>query len=86
MKTKIVTTSPRHEEFRKDLIGVLRKYSDLPAIDMLCVASAFVGQLVALQNQFEYTPEQVMAMVSKNIEIGNREAINQIFRGEAGNA
>lgn len=83
--TKISPTE-RHKQFRSDLIAVMRNYEDVPAVEALCVVSYLVGQLVALQDQTKFTPEQIMAHVSENIALGNSEAINELFANVKGKA
>lgn len=46
--------------------------------EMLALACQLVGNLIALQDQRKYTTNAVMAMVSANIEVGNREAIREV--------
>lgn len=51
---------------------------ELSPEEMLGIVCQLVGNLVALQDQRKYTPEAVMKMVGKNIEVGNQEAIRQV--------
>lgn len=50
----------------------------LTPMEMLAVASHFVGVLIALQDQNTLTPDMVMVMVQYNIEQGNAEALLQL--------
>lgn len=67
--------SPAHIAFMDDLKSALGKHVDLSAQEMLAVASQFVGNLIAMQDQTKMTPAQALAMVGANIEIGNAVAV-----------
>lgn len=71
--------TPQHAAFREDLVAVLRKHEHLSAVEMLAVASIFVGQLIALQDQRTMTPAKAMRIVAANIEIGNSGAIETLL-------
>lgn len=75
---KVSDPTPRHQAFRNDLIAVIRKYQDLRPDEMLAIASYFVGQLVALQDQRKMTPAMAMEVVAANIEHGNQHAISEV--------
>jgi hypothetical protein len=49
---------------------------------ILAIASQFVGQLIALQDQRKITPDMAMQIVSENIEIGNRAALMTLTKPE----
>ena len=83
---KKVLPSQRHLDFRSDMIGVIRKYQDLPAQELLAVTSHLVGQLVALQDQTKFTSETVMLVVSENIQAGNEEVVRGLLTQTQGNA
>lgn len=76
-KMKPFSTSPEAEQCRQALIDAMRPYADkLGAQRMLAVASAFVGQLVALQDQRTMTPAMAMEIVARNIEGANQEVLD----------
>lgn len=81
MGMKSIEPSARHLEFRDGAIALLRQFEDLPAVELLALASHMVGQLVALQDQTKYTAAQLMDLVGENIEAGNAEAIASSFGG-----
>lgn len=68
-----------------DMKGVLAKHQHLSAMQMLALASQFVGNLIALQDQRKVTPAMAMEMVAKNIEIGNQVAVEGVM-GSRGTA
>lgn len=74
-----------HLAFRNDMIKVMRKHQHLPAIELLAIASNFVGQMIALQDQTQFTVTQVMQVVNLNIMQGNTDAMNELMntKGEA---
>jgi hypothetical protein len=77
----------RHTAFLDQMKAALGDSGkDLPAEELLAVASQFVGMLVAQQDQRRYTPAMAMEIVARNIEIGNATAISTTFgqtRGQA---
>lgn len=71
---------PQHLLFRTDLIAVLRKHAGaLNAVELLAVAAHLTGQILALQDQRTMSPSQAMDIVAANIELGNRDAIGELF-------
>lgn len=64
--------------FRDEMVSVLRKHEHLRADEMLAVASYFVGQLIALQDQRKMTPRMAMELVASNIEAGNQYAMTEV--------
>lgn len=56
-----------------------REGKDLPAEELLAIAAQFVGMLVAVQDRRRYTPDAAMAIVSRNIEIGNGSAVDSLL-------
>lgn len=75
MKTKM--PSKAHVAFRDDMVAVMRKHQHMAPDEMLAIASHFVGQLLALQDQRKLTPAMGLQIVSSNIEAGNQQAIEQ---------
>lgn len=78
MKTlKTVAPSPAVAAFVNELKAVLAKHETLSAQEMLAGSSQLVGMLIALQDR-RLNPEDVLALVKSNIEMGNQTAI-EIF-------
>lgn len=74
MKTKSPTID--HEAFRNDMITVLDKHAGaLDAAEMLALAAYTTGQIMAMQDARKYTAALALEIVSKNIEAGNAQAI-----------
>lgn len=86
-KMRVVPTSPEAESCRQAMANAMQPYSDkLGPEGMLAVASALVGQLVALQDQRRMTPAMAMEVVARNIENGNREVLAGLRDSVAGRA
>ena len=81
-------TKQEHNDVYDELCAVVDKYTQrMSKIEILAIASNIVGKLVAMQDQMAFTPDQVMEIVAKNIELGNRQVISQLVRAEpAGHA
>lgn len=77
---------PEHVAFMEDLKAALAKHTNLSGVEMLAVASQFVGNLVALQDQTRYSASKVMEIVANNIEIGNAVAIEAALGNPQGRA
>lgn len=63
----------------KTAIGLV---PDMPAQEILAIASQLIGNLVALQDHRKYTAAQVMELVANNIEIGNAEVVTAAAFGK----
>jgi hypothetical protein len=77
---KLKPANPAHEVAFQDLNALLAKHADeMTAEEMLAVAANLVGKLIALQDQRTMTPDRAMAIVARNIEIGNAQAIETVM-------
>lgn len=86
-KMKTVPTSPEAEACRQALLAAIRPYADkLGAQGMLAVASALVGQLVAMQDQRTMTQKMAMEIVVRNIEAANAEVLANLHDAPGGHA
>lgn len=78
---------PEHEVAYQDLTALVAKHADkLSSLELLAVAANMLGKLVALQDQRTVTPAKAMKIVAKNLELGNKQALNELFGKTAGNA
>lgn len=78
--TKSHAPDARHEAFLAELKAALgNSGKDLPAEELLAVASQFVGMLVAMQDQRRFTPDMCMEVVARNLETGNMAAIEAML-------
>lgn len=72
---------PEHEIVYQDVVSLVQRYAGkLKPIEVLAVASNMVGKLIAMQDQFAVSPEQAMQVVSRNIQVGNSQVIEQIAK------
>jgi hypothetical protein len=78
------TPAPEHEATFQDLIGLIKKH-DITPPEMLAIAANMVGKLLAMQDQRTMSKQSAMRIVTKNIEIGNQQVIDQL-RDTKGNA
>ena len=86
-KMKTVPVSPDAEACRQALIAAIMLYADkLSGPEMLAVASALVGQLMALQDQRTMTSAMAMEIVARNIEGANQAVIDNLQNSSAGRA
>ena len=70
---------PEHEVAYQELVQIVNKHAGkLSSLEMLAVASNMLGKLVAMQDQRTTTPEQAMNIVAKNIELGNKQVLEQL--------
>lgn len=85
MQRQMKVGKPTKEQvaFRDDMIVTLRKHDHLRPDELLAVASYFVGQLLALQDQRKLTPAEALQVVSANIEAGNAQAIEQFHAAQS---
>lgn len=87
MKLKETAPSKRHQAFHEAFAKLLDEhFSDLPALEVLAVASYAVGTLIALQDRRKITPDLVMEIVGANIEAGNRRAVEGVLNAKGGTA
>ena len=74
---------PEHEKIFQDFCKVLKKYADkLTAAEMLAIVSNMVGKLLAQQDQRKMSAEQALQIVRANIEIGNRQMIDELMNSK----
>lgn len=79
-------TTEIHQNLYQDLLDLLNKYAgQLPAPEVLAIASNIVGKLMAYQDQRSMTPAMAIELVRENIELGNRQAL-EILNETKGNA
>jgi hypothetical protein len=51
----------------------------MSALEILAVASNMVGKLVAMQDQRTVSPQMAMDTVSRNIELGNNQVLDDLL-------
>lgn len=80
MAERIIAPTAEHQKFLGDLKQALANNVNLRGEEMLAIASIFLGQLIAAQDQKTMTPQRAMAIVTRNIEAGNQQAIIDMQR------
>jgi len=79
LKTINTLDSSAYEVAFQSILDLIREHEDfVTSVELLAIAANIVGKLIALQNQNEITPDEVMEIVSKNIEIGNAQALDEM--------
>lgn len=73
---------PEHEVAYQDMVALLRRHGDVPALEMLAVAANMVGKIMALQDQRSVTPQMAIEIVMKNIEKGNQDVLALLDKSE----
>jgi len=74
----VVEPNTRHEDARNKIVEGLQSVADLKPDELLAIAAQVVGQLIALQDQRKYSVPQVMGLVHRNIELGNKSALELV--------
>jgi hypothetical protein len=70
---------PEHEIAYQEICALVNKHADkIDALELLAIAANMVGKLLALQDQRTVTPSMALEVVSKNIELGNAQALEQV--------
>lgn len=77
MLVKTEVTNPRIEEMRQKIATVLKTYEDISQTEVLAILATMTGMVLALQDR-KYPVSFYTDMISRNIEIGNRNALSQM--------
>lgn len=86
---KLTVVHPKYEKLHQAMLTVFRVYgSDFTAQELLAVSSQVTGQLLAMQDSSKPNCQEIaVAVVTENIEIGNRHAVETAIKLETkGNA
>lgn len=73
-------TTTAHVEFYQIMARAMKSepFASMPAEELLAVAANFLGKLCAYQDQRRFNQQQVMEIVIKNLETGNRQAVAEV--------
>ena len=83
--TLVATTE--HEVTYQEICSLVSRHaSTMTPLEILAVAANMVGKLIAMQDQRTITAEKAMVVVSRNIEIGNQQALDVLSKQQAGSA
>lgn len=70
---------PEHEVTYQELCALVSRHSShLAAIEILAIAANMLGKLLALQDQQTVSPKMAMEVISRNIEAGNKQVLDQL--------
>ncbi len=76
--------SPMTEVVFQELIDLLRKHSSaVTDEELLAIAANMVGKIIALQDQTTMTNKRALSIIARNIELGNRQALDALNRASA---
>lgn len=74
---------PEHEVAYQDLCALINKHADkMSPIELLAVASNMLGKLLAMQDQRVTTVDLAKETMVRNIEHGNRQAVEQLMKSD----
>ncbi|MQB43354.1 hypothetical protein [Rhizobium sp. ICMP 5592] len=83
MSARTVETSGKHETLYQEVIAVIRKHSDdMDPAEILAVRANMTGKVLAMLDQRKYSLEAAMAIISRNIELGNQQVIDGLMNSE----
>ncbi len=76
MKHKTIIADKHQTAAYYEVAELMRKHApNVSAAELLAIAANMVGKILALQDQTTMTRAVALAIVSANIEAGNREAV-----------
>lgn len=80
MKTSLHHAKPEHEVVYTDLTALLNKHAaKVTPVELLAIAANMVGKLIAMQDQRIITVDRAMEIVGKNIEVGNKQVMDDLL-------
>jgi hypothetical protein len=80
---KRAAPSAQHLRCRETLLAVARRQmGDMPAEEVLAVFAYTLGQMTILQDRKRFTSAEIMEVVTRNIQQGNRDAATRVFSAE----
>ena len=76
-------TRLEHEVAYQDLCALCAKHADkLSPLELLAIASNMLGKLLAMQDQRLTTVDKAKDIMIRNIELGNRQVIDQLMQSQ----
>lgn len=87
MTLKEFTPTAKHLAFMNELKAAIGNTGrELQAHELLAIAAQLVGNLLAYQDHRLMTPAEGMDLVARNIETGNRAAVDSMIANSGGRA
>jgi len=80
MKKRIKKATQEHENLHRDLATVIKAYPNMDRLEYMCVVAKLLGQLIAYQDQTKHSVPAIMAMVELNIQMGNKQAVDELMK------
>jgi hypothetical protein len=83
MKTIIPTVS--HQAFRAEFLTLVKRYErehNMTQMEVLAILSCTVGQVLAMQDQTKVTAAMGLQVISRNIEAGNSQVIDELMNSK----
>ena len=72
-----------HEVAYQELAALVSRHAGaLTALEILAIAANMTGKIVAMQDQRAVSPAQAMEIVSRNLERGNAQVIEELMKSE----
>ncbi len=87
--SKITPPTEAHKQIHLEVSNLMKvkvAEHNPSATEVLAIMSHMVGQLIALQDQRQWTPQRALEFVAQNIELGNQSVIDQLKNAQTGNA
>ncbi len=79
----IMIAKKEHEATYQDLVAFLTRHADeVSGEEMLAIAGNMLGKLIAMQDQRTMTRERALDIVGKNMELGNKQVIDEFASSE----
>ncbi len=76
---------PEHEVTYQELVALVNRHAtEMTALEILAIAANMIGKIIAMQDQRSITTDMAMTIVTRNIEIGNQQALSEINKSVGG--
>lgn len=62
-----------HHALMADLNATIDRYASMPAVERVAICAQFLGHRLAEIPEGQFSPQEIMAVVSRNMEQGNRQ-------------
>lgn len=82
MSERTIEPNEKHKAFFDEMKEIFAKHAaQISSEELLALSAYYTGMVLALQNQKTMTPDRGLAIISRNIELGNAFTIGEVFRG-----
>lgn len=62
-----------HHALMAELNAVIDKYGGMPAVERVAIVAQFLGHRLSEIPEGQFSPQEIMAVVGRNMEQGNRQ-------------